>query len=470
MTIAGGFVRCKRQKPIITMEDNYILRLRDIGRNIFLLCDVETHKVWMVNGIGILLHLVRSHLVDAENDEIYQTAFTVKANDLKTEGEGSGSKAAFETLRCDTNRALRLHHKKGEASQAGSTERVIGNDYCLEDLVKSLLHILEQIVDYQSDFRSEEASVGYRVKKAPWERLEGYDFMDVATLRRRIPPRAMSLREDGKRWVQLTRALKAPTLFGKHFGEMLEPATTDQSSRTCSVCHWNDTMPPGRDLLAAQVEDLLIAGSKDSDSCRLRFTNGLYLDMPPILFEPCTNRCQDNDRIQKVQRVSEDTRSSFSVLEKALRHMKLIDREAKDGTDEIQSSSPRTIPLRGAVLLGMPGELSEPYSQTIRLHPNRTDDHSAQPLSPINDPEVEASSSQSNDATTSNSDSGSSRAQTESAPPTHSSSPRVFSNSNGSLCTPGSSVSATLQRSQDDFHRRKRAKQRAEERTFHCQA
>lgn len=294
--------------------------------------------------------------------------------------------------------------------------------------------------------------------------------MDVATLRRRIPPRAMSLREDGKRWVQLTRTLEVPTLFGTHFGEMLEPAATDQSSRACSVCHWNDTMPPGRDLLAAQVEDLLIAGSKDSDSCRLRFTNELYLDMPPILFEPCTTRCQDNDRIQKVQRASEDARSSFSVLEKAHRHMKLIDGEAKDGTDEIQSSSPRASPFRGAVLLGMPGELSEPYSQTIRQHPNRTDDHSAQPLSPINNPKGEASLSQSNDATTSNSDSRSSRAQTESAPPTNASSPQVLSNSVGSLCTPGSFVSATLQPSKDDFHRRKRAKQRAGERKFHCQA
>lgn len=463
-------MRCKKQKPIVTKEDNYILRLRDIGRNTFLLCDVDTHKVWVVNGIGILLHLVRSHLVDAENDEIYQTAFAVKASDLNAAGGESGSKAAFETLRCDTNRALRLHHKKGEASQAGSTERVIENDYCLEDLVKSLLHILEQIVDCQSDFRSEEASVGYRVKKAPWDRLEGYDFMDVATVRRRILPRAISLREDAKKWVQLTRALEAPTLFGKHFGEMLEPATTNSSSRACSVCHWNDTMPPGRDLLAAQIEDLLIAGSKDSDSCRLRFTNGLYLDMPPILFEPCTARCQDNDRIQKVQRASEDAWSSFSVLEKALRHMKLIDREVKGGTDEIQSSSPTTIPLRGAILLGMPGELSKPYSQTIRQHPKRTEDHLVQPLSCIDDPEAAASSSQNNGATTSNSDSGSSRAQTESTPPTHSSSPRLLSNSIGGLCTPGSSVSAAVQSSQDDFHRRKRARQRAEEREFHCQA
>jgi hypothetical protein len=122
VTIAAGLVRGKRQKQILKNEENYTLRLRDIGRNKFLLCDVHAHKVWVVSGLGVLLHLVRAHLLDAENDEIYQTAFAVKANDFKAAGGRSGSKAAFETLRCDSNRALRLH-QKGEPSHARSAER-----------------------------------------------------------------------------------------------------------------------------------------------------------------------------------------------------------------------------------------------------------------------------------------------------------------------------------------------------------
>lgn len=469
MTISGGFVRCKRQKPIVNKEENYIRKLRDIGRNRFLLCDVDSHKVWMVNGLSVLLHLVRSHLVDAENDKFYETGFAVKADELKAVGGPSGSKAAFETLRCDSNRVLLLYHKDA-SSHTGSTEKEIRDIDCLEDLVRSIMHILEQIVDHQNDLRYEEASVGYRIKRAPWERLEGFDFMDVATLRHTISPRFTSLRAEAKGWAQLTRTLEAPTLFAKKFGEMLEPGRTDENSTKCSVCHWNDTMPPERDLLAARVEDLLDAGEKDADSYCLRFTNELCLDIPPVLFKPCTTRCQDNDRIQKLQQTSENKQSSSSVWEKALRCMKLFDRETKNRNDEIQSSSPTRIPPDGAVLLGMPQKSSEPDSQTTRRYTNRTADHSVQPLAYIDDLGGAASSSQVNNATANDLDPASELARTESMPlPTHLASPHLLSNSVANPCSPESSVSACLRPPQDDFHRSKRAERRAKEGKYHCQ-
>lgn len=100
----------------------------------------------MINSFSVLLHLVRSRVVNAGRDEIYQTAFAVKTNDLKAQGGRSGSRAAFETLRCDNNRKLPLHYK-GVSSQTGSTERKFEDECCLEDLVKSILDHLEKIVD-----------------------------------------------------------------------------------------------------------------------------------------------------------------------------------------------------------------------------------------------------------------------------------------------------------------------------------
>lgn len=473
VTIATGFVRGKNHKPIHMKEDDYILRLLDIRRTRFVLCDVDTHKVWLINGLSTLLHLVRSHLAYAENDEIHQTVLTMKASDLKAEGGRSGPKAAFETLRCDSNRALRLHHKGG-SNQTGPTEGENKDHYCLEDLVKSILHVLEQIVDHQSDFRFEEASVGYRVKRAPWDRLEGFDFMDVAIGRRKISSRAMSLGADGKGWVQLTRALEAPTLFGKHFGEMLEPATTDQHSSGCSICHWNDTMPPGRDLLAAQVEDLVNAGR--GDGSRVRFTSNLCLDMPPALFEPCIAGCKKNDRIRKLQRGSEYpmlAHTTTGLLAKAnTLRAKLAGGESKAGNDEIQSSSRPNIPSGGAVLLGMPRESSESHidlSQTVRQYLTRPYGHAVRPVSYINDPQAEASSSQSTDAVVNKLGLGDYRAQTESTRTTHLSPTGVLSDSAGKLHSPASSAFGSLQSSQDDSHRRKRARRRAEDGKYQCQ-
>lgn len=467
MTIATGFVRGKKHKPIHAKEEDYILRLLELRRTSFILCDVNTHKAWLINGLSTLLHLVRSHLAYAENDELHQSILTVKANDLKAEGGRSGLKAAFETLRCDKNRALQLHHK-GATNPSGNSE----DHYCLEDLVKSILHVLEQIVDHQSDFRFEQASVGYRVKESPLERLEGFDFMDVAIGRRKISSRAMRLLADGKGWVQLTRALEAPTLFGKHFGEMLEPADTDQNSSGCRVCHWNHTMPPGRELLAVQMEDLLKVGKKDGD--RLNLPDGLCLDIPSVLFEPCTTGCQDHDRIQKLQPNSENTQPTSPsrsymptrLLTKAMLQMKMIGGNRKDENEEIQSISPTKIPLEGAVLLGMP-QSSGSHGQTLRRHLKRPLGSSVQTLSNEDNLQVAASSLQGNDATTISLESGNSRTKSESTSPTQVSDPKILSNSARNLCRPEDSAPSASQPPHIDSHRRKRAKRRAEEGSAH---
>lgn len=466
VTIATGFVRGKKHKPILAKEEDYILRLLELRRTSFVFCDVHTHKAWLVNGLSTLLHLVRSHLVYAENDELHQSVLTVKANDFKAEGGRSGLKAAFDTLRCHSNRALQLHHK-GVSAPSGKAERASENHYSLEDLIKSILHILEQIVDHQSDFRFEQASVGYRIKASPWERLEGFDFMDVAVGRRKVSSKAMKLFADGRGWAQLTRALEAPTLFGKRFGEMLEPADTDQDSSGCRVCHWNHKMPAGRDLLAVQMEDLLKVGKIDGN--RLSLPDGLCLDIPPVLFEPCTTGCQDHDRIQSLQPYSEnaqplsplDSHASLGFLTKAFLRMKMVGGDLKGENEETQLSSPTEIPSEGAVLLGMPRESRESYSHTLRRHVKRPLGGSAQTFSNNDNPQVASSSSRSNDATTSSL--GNSRAQTESTSPTQLSDQQNLSNSIRNLYDLQESATASLQPTQMDSHRRKRAARRAKE-------
>lgn len=467
MTIATGFVRGKKNKTILSKEKQYLFRLIDLRRTKFVLCDVHARKAWLVNGISTVLHLIRSHLTYAENDELYQSILDPQARELRAEGERSGWKAAFETLKSDSNKKLRLYHKGG-SSETGSTEPGDKDFYCLEDLVEEILHVIEQIVDHQSDFRLEQEGAGYRIKASKGEQLVGFDFMDVATGRPKIKPRAMTLRADGKGWVELTRTLEAPTLFGKHFGEILEPACIEPNRKGCSVCHWNDTMPPGRDLLAVHIEDLLESGTKDGDL--LRFTEGLCLDVPPVLFEPCASGCQDRARIQNLQRASGTAQPSShshgispaGFLEKALMRMKISGGDPKDGNEEFQSRSPPSIPSEGAVLLGMP-QSSESYCQTLLRHLKRPLGGSVQTLSNNDDPQVAASSSQSNDATTISLESGNLRTKSERTPPTQLSDPKILSNSARNLCRPEDAAPAVSQPSHMDFHRRKRAERRAEE-------
>lgn len=192
--------------------------------------------------------------------------------------------------------------------------------------------------------------------------------MDVARARPRFSSRGMKLRRDGKGWSQLTRALEAPTLFGQHFGEILEPASAVQDGGGCAACHWNYAMPPGRDLLAVQMEDIREA-SKKCDGCgRLHFADRLCLDVPSLLFEPCRRdnsipACQN--RIVRVQSSANvqtstgaDAYSKAGVLSKEWLDTRWSRRKMNvENTDNgLGSSSATKMATTGAILLGMSRE------------------------------------------------------------------------------------------------------------------
>lgn len=333
-------------------------------------------------------------------------------------------------------------------------------------------------MDHQSDFRSEQVSAGYRIKTSPWAQLEGFDFMDVARARPRFSSRGMKLRHDGKGWSQLTRALEAPTLFGQHFGEILEPASAGQDGGGCAACHWNYVMPPGRDLLAVQMEDIREA-SKKCDGCgRLHFADRLCLDVPSLLFEPCRRdnsipACQN--RIVRVQSSANvqtstgaDAHSKSGVLSKGWLDTKLSRRKVNvDNTDiGLGSGSSTKMATTGAILLGMPREASTDESQEGRDRLRRFLRNPFQLRSLSEPPQVRVSAAPSSSTTADDnrySTSKTSRAQTENTPLTPPSNSGLLSNYPLDLHSPFSVSSTCSQPSIDDHHRRKRALRRQEQ-------
>lgn len=470
ITVAAGFVLGKKDKPVHRTQEGYVSRLFNIRYTNFVLFDVDTRKGWLVNGLSTLLHLVRGHLAYAENDELHQSVLLAKASDLQAEGGRSGIKAAFETLRSDRNRMLQLH-RKGGPRQKKKKEGENDEYFYLEDLVESLLHSLEQIVDHQSDFRSEQASAGYCIKASPWAQLEGYDFMDIAGTLPRFSSRGMKLRHDGKGWSQLTRALEAPTLFGRHFGEILEPASTNQDDSGCAACHWNYVMPSGRDLLAVQIEDILKAG-RTCEGCRgLHFADNLCLNVPSLLFEPCRREnsipiCQN--RTLRVQTSTHtDGGSKAGVLSKEWLDTKWSRRKVEVENRDIGlgSSSLAKMPKTGAILLGMPREPSADESQEGRGLLRRLFRNPSRSRSLSEPPQVRVSESPSRRTTADNSHSTSktSRALTEDTLLTSPSNSGLLPNYQGDLRSPCSVTSTSSQPSIDDPHRRKRALRRQEQ-------
>lgn len=282
-------------------------RLQSLGNEFILLHDIEVRKAWLVDGLSALLHLVRAYLTYNHHQNDYATARLSEPEELQAKGGYSGRKVAFETLSDIQNMKLRLYRRTSTFVEGKPDDD--SDYYCVGDAIKYILHVLEQIIDHHADERAE-SSVGYRVRKSPWRRLEGFDFMDIAAKSNLIWPRSTALYSDSEGWVGLTRAIHAVTLFGKGFGELLEPICEGEYQNRCANCHWNSLVPTNRDILAISMDELerIVErrGSKSDNSWRL--VDDLRLHFPAELFSACSQngRRKCRQRILRICQNSED--------------------------------------------------------------------------------------------------------------------------------------------------------------------
>jgi len=304
ITVSGTFALSPTERALHMVEDEYMSRLEEIGNRFIVLHDIEVRKAWLVDGLSALLHLIRSNLTYDHRNNTYGTATSL--SDPKTilaKSNHSGRTMAFETLIDSSNMKTRLYRKPGIVSKEGKAEED-SDFYCMVDAVKYIMHVLEQIADQQADTRTE-SSVGYRIQKSPWKQMQGYDFMDIATKSNQIWSRATELEGDGEGWVGLTRAVHATTLFGKGFGELLEPVREIGDQNHCVKCYWNSNVPTQRDILAVPISELdrmtERRGSKSDTSWRL--VDKFHLDLSTELFSVCLKNKRGGCRQQRVQRL-----------------------------------------------------------------------------------------------------------------------------------------------------------------------
>jgi hypothetical protein len=299
------FCRGKRDRAIHIGNNNYVSSLRSIGDKFVMLHDLEVRKAWLVDGLSTLLHLVRASLEYACRSDY---GCLSKHEDFGGRGGDGGRKVAYDALVNPNNLNLPIHEKI-ERIQSGDLTGSDAKFYCVRDIVKDILHILEQILEHQAD--SQEGRVGYRIQKSPWTQLEGFDFMDIATKSNIIHPRATELRADGEGWSDLTRKIHAVTLFGKGFGELLEPIRKTAAQDHCVKCLWNSDVPAGRDLLAISVSDLerIVERRGTKSKGHWKLVDDCYLHVTPSLFSTCSRSSTQNCPRGRVQRVREQKRT-----------------------------------------------------------------------------------------------------------------------------------------------------------------
>lgn len=362
ITIGTSFIRGYREKPVQIKEKNFSERLRNMGKKYFVLHDSGVRKAWLVDGLSTVLHLLRCYLAEAAKPNDYSSTFLNPF--LKPIGGGSGRGAAYQTLVHDANLELRIHGTKAMHKSSGlpaADESTKTDEYSgvlsIQDRTETLLHILEHICGHLED-RREDRSIGSRVKASPETRLEGFDFTDIANNTANIFPKALELTLGGSAWVGLTRAIHAPVLFGRDFGELLLPVAPHEEH--CMKHHWNGPSPVGQDTLAVSLTELRrIAAIGDNEQLLindpLHLVDGYYLKLSGALFSRCSaigghHECEE--RLTRVsQRRSQGGQSRLTRPERA--PSRLWDKfKRKMSHPTATQSAVVAVPNEGAVLLG----------------------------------------------------------------------------------------------------------------------
>jgi hypothetical protein len=248
--VVGGFIGSigKRDKPVyLSREKSHRGLVNWVSSQPIVFYDVTDCRAWLVDGASALLHLVRASIHHDRQKGAYKSGWKF---DEPLEGDDSyegGSEAAIETLTSfgNLNRSIYLD----DIRPAGH-DQMEEVHYRFRDRVKEILHHLQVLVDHQAHVASQDgywipqsARIGAKI-------VVGYDFWDIANPPGPIWSRAYYPKTGGYGWIDYIRAIRATTLFGRHFGELLQATTPGD------ICPDWRIIPTGAEYLGVSVATL----------------------------------------------------------------------------------------------------------------------------------------------------------------------------------------------------------------------
>lgn len=288
ITAGFNFSIGTKDVPVHVSRKPYMQKLRWVSSKFIVFWDEEEKRGWLVNGVRALLHLVRASLKHYQSDA-FKEALLSKSEDILEPAVESQEDYAINILRSEHNMKLPIYAEKDEVqrdtddsmAQGFSDLRRRKRYYRLEDRVEELYEVLEKLIDHQINVAGQ---AGVKIRAHLRRRLEGWDFKDLASDKDPIYPRVATLHALGKGWVDFIRSIQAVTLFGKRFGQIIEPS----SSFPCS--YWSD-VPRGKFYLAACMSDLRQIMEMDGDCTAnpMRLCDGISWYTPAVAFDSC--RC-----------------------------------------------------------------------------------------------------------------------------------------------------------------------------------
>lgn len=271
-----------KDKPSHLQADRYTAQIRWIAKKYVTLYDVADRRAWLVDGASTLLHLVRASLRDNEADAQDSFLSPSLAEAPETFREKASSVWVLSNM---SNRKLPLYAQMADTDSPISDKA--GND-SFQDRVNQIYYILEQIFDHQLQINVDLAST-FRPEPSP-QRLEGFDFMDIATDEDQFWSRGALLETSANiGWTALIRSVHAITLFGRGFGQLIRPAD--------GVCPAWAEVPKGKDLLASCVSHIssIIRRKGNMEIRPWRLVEDVFWHHPDKAFEKCSRPVKNPD-------------------------------------------------------------------------------------------------------------------------------------------------------------------------------
>ncbi|OTA56890.1 hypothetical protein K449DRAFT_437747 [Hypoxylon sp. EC38] len=318
-TIRAGatFALGVRDTPIYFTPENYIRKLQLITEKYVVFWDEEDKRGWLVNGISALLHLVRAtlkqHANGAFSDQLLSD-FSELAISAK-----SGPESAIRVLTDPKNLTLKVYPGRYERSQEvedkqkqdntierTTTSKSKSSSYLFQDLVEDRYNILDQIMQKHRHLAGPN---GINVKLRLRQHLEGWDFIDL-TRDYSLNPRLATLKSYGCGWVDFVRSIEATPLFGKGFGNMIQPTGVGVGH----VCQNWKTLPKEKYYLAMAVFDMKKIIEQFGSCNPLQPVLGLRWYSPRNSFGLCRG-CRPNDNRER--RIQQPT---LNVFKKHIQH------------------------------------------------------------------------------------------------------------------------------------------------------
>ena len=291
ITFSGTIGPGIRNQRLVTFGDRaYVEAVKYTRQNIYVnIYDVEESRGWLFDGASVVLHLSRTQLSHNASPLSRNPVLELQALHLAT-GEG-GAEAAVAALTDEHNLRLEIAVEPPERkieetiTEGGAASKVIKETdkrMLFHELVKRNLCLFEKMSEHQKDLTESNGIIN--LQGINCNKLEGWDFLDLVSIKSSLKPQFHGLTPSGRSWVKFTRCINTINLLGRKFGPLIQP-----SQDAIQLCDRWKQVPTGEDFLATCVStvDEICQKWGEREINAFQLVKGIYWHQTHLLFEKC---------------------------------------------------------------------------------------------------------------------------------------------------------------------------------------